>query len=110
MTKRVHVVLGAGHTGPLLAEGVRRRRIVDGSGSVAFHPACSYVQGCHERSAATLARADRPGHGEQDLAIIENRIRELDRHGPPNAPGYACAVCKDAELHRLAAILKERVR
>ena len=43
------------------------------------------------------------------LEIIENRIRELDRHGPPNARGHGCAACKDAELHRLAALLEERV-
>jgi hypothetical protein len=50
------------------------------------------------------------------LEIVENRIRELDRHGPPNARGHGCAArghgcaaCKDAELHRLAAILEERV-
>ena len=40
------------------------------------------------------------------LALIEDRIRELDRHGPPNAPGYGCVACRDAELHRLVAVLK----
>jgi hypothetical protein len=44
------------------------------------------------------------------IALIESRIRELDRHGPPNAPGYGCAACKDAELHRLVAVLKEQAR
>jgi hypothetical protein len=40
------------------------------------------------------------------VALIEDRIRELDRHGPPNAPGHGCVACKDAELHRLVAVLK----
>ena len=42
------------------------------------------------------------------VALIEERIRELDRHGPPNARGYGCAACKDAELHRLVAVLKDQ--
>lgn len=44
------------------------------------------------------------------VALIEDRIRELDRHGPPNAPGYGCVACRDAELHRLFAVLKEQGR
>jgi hypothetical protein len=41
------------------------------------------------------------------LSIIERRIADLDRRGPPNAPGHACNSCKDAELHRLLGVLRE---
>ncbi len=43
------------------------------------------------------------------IALIESRIHELDRRGPPNAPGYGCSACKDAELDRLVAVLKEQL-
>lgn len=41
------------------------------------------------------------------IAAIERRIADLDRRGPPNAPGHACITCKDAELHRLLGVLRE---
>jgi NAD(P)H-nitrite reductase large subunit len=41
------------------------------------------------------------------VAAIERRIADLDRLGPPTAPGHACGTCKDAELHRLLGVLRE---
>ena len=41
------------------------------------------------------------------VAAIERRIADLDRLGPPNAPGHSCSACKDAELHRLLGVLRE---
>lgn len=41
------------------------------------------------------------------VAAIERRIADLDRRGPPNAPGHSCNACKDAELHRLLGVLRE---
>jgi hypothetical protein len=41
------------------------------------------------------------------VAAIERRIADLDRLGPPNARGYACTSCRDAELHRLLGVLRE---
>jgi hypothetical protein len=41
------------------------------------------------------------------VAAIERRIADLDRLGPPNAPGHVCSACKDAELHRLLGVLRE---
>ena len=41
------------------------------------------------------------------VAAIERRIADLDRLGPPNAPGHACGACKDAELRRLLGVLRE---
>ena len=43
------------------------------------------------------------------IAAIERRIADLDRRGPPNAPGHTCSSCKDAELHRLLGVLREVV-
>ena len=43
------------------------------------------------------------------VSAIERRIADLDRLGPPNAPGHACTTCKDAELHRLLGVLRELV-
>ena len=39
-------------------------------------------------------------------SVIERRIADLDRLGPPNAPGHACTVCKDGELHRILGVLR----
>ena len=39
-------------------------------------------------------------------SVIERRIGDLDRLGPPNAPGHACTVCKDGELHRMLGVLR----
>ncbi len=39
-------------------------------------------------------------------SLIERRIAELDRLGPPNARGYACNACRDGELHRLLGIVR----
>lgn len=39
-------------------------------------------------------------------SLIERRITELDRLGPPNARGYACNACRDGELHRLLGIIR----
>jgi hypothetical protein len=39
-------------------------------------------------------------------SVIERRIADLDRLGPPNAPGHGCTVCKDGELHRLLGVLR----
>ena len=44
------------------------------------------------------------------IALIERRIVDLDRLGPPNAPGHACITCKDGELHRLLGALRELAR
>ncbi len=44
---------------------------------------------------------------QEVVALIERRIRDLDRLGPPNAPGHACITCKDAELHRLLGAVRE---
>jgi hypothetical protein len=41
------------------------------------------------------------------VAAIERRIADLDRRGPPNAPGHSCNACKDAELHRLLGVLRQ---
>lgn len=41
------------------------------------------------------------------VSAIERRIADLDRLGPPNAPGHACTTCKDAELHRLLGVLRK---
>jgi hypothetical protein len=41
------------------------------------------------------------------VAAIERRIADVDRRGPPNAPGHSCNSCKDAELHRLLGVLRE---
>ena len=40
------------------------------------------------------------------VSAIERRIADLDRLGPPNAPGHTCAACKDGELHRLLGVLR----
>jgi hypothetical protein len=40
------------------------------------------------------------------IALIEQRIVDLDRVGPPNARGHACSACKDAELHRLLGVVR----
>lgn len=42
-------------------------------------------------------------------SLIERRIAELDRLGPPNARGYACNACRDGELHRLLGIIRGMV-
>jgi hypothetical protein len=41
------------------------------------------------------------------VSAIERRIADLDRLGPPNAPGHACTTCKDAELHRLLGVVRK---
>ena len=41
------------------------------------------------------------------VSIIEHRITDLDRLGPPTAPGYACNACRDGELHRLLGIFRD---
>jgi hypothetical protein len=41
------------------------------------------------------------------VSSIERRIADLDRLGPPNAPGHGCSACKDTELHRLLGVLRE---
>lgn len=51
----------------------------------------------HELDRPTLLRV---------VSTIERRIADLDRRGPPNAPGHCCNSCKDAELHRLLGILR----
>jgi hypothetical protein len=43
------------------------------------------------------------------VSAIERRIADLDRLGPPNARGYTCTACRDAELHRLLGVLRELV-
>ncbi len=51
-----------------------------------------------------------PGQNPETLlkvaSLIERRIAELDRLGPPNAPGYACNACRDGELHRLVGVVR----
>ncbi len=41
------------------------------------------------------------------VSVIERRITDLDRLGPPNAPGYACNACRDGELHRLLGVIRD---
>lgn len=54
-----------------------------------------------------------PGQNPDTLlsvaSLIERRIAELDRLGPPNARGFACNACRDGELHRLLGIIRGMV-
>jgi hypothetical protein len=33
----------------------------------------------------------------QAAAALEAQLRDLERRGPPNAPGYGCVHCRDSE-------------
>lgn len=57
-------------------------------------------------SASPVPELDRPTL-LRVVSAIEHRIADLDRRGPPNAPGHCCNSCKDAELHRLLGVLRE---
>jgi hypothetical protein len=57
-------------------------------------------------TSASPAELDRPTL-LRVVSAIERRIADLDRRGPPNAPGHCCNSCKDAELHRLLGVLRE---
>ncbi len=58
----------------------------------------------------TAPTSSAPGQSPDTLltvaALIERRIAELDRLGPPNARGYACNACRDGELHRFLGIIR----
>ena len=40
--------------------------------------------------------------------VVDGRLRDLARRGPPGAEGHACVHCHDAEARRLAMALRER--
>jgi hypothetical protein len=42
----------------------------------------------------------------QVVAVLETRLRDLARLGPPNAPGYGCVHCRDAQAHQFISYLR----
>src|SRR5512142_2831248 len=42
----------------------------------------------------------------QAAAVLEARLADLGRRGPPNAPGYGCAMCRDAEARSFISYLR----
>lgn len=66
---------------------------------------CSYVQLAMNSSTAADPSLHRPTLLKV-VSVVERRIADLDRLGPPNFPGYACNACRDGELHRLLGILR----
>lgn len=42
----------------------------------------------------------------QIAAVLETRLTKLGRRGPPNAPGYGCAMCRDAEARSFISYLR----
>jgi hypothetical protein len=42
----------------------------------------------------------------QIAAVLEARLDELGRRGPPNAPGYGCVHCRDLEAHSFITYLR----
>jgi hypothetical protein len=42
----------------------------------------------------------------QTAAVLEARLADLARRGPPNAPGYGCAMCRDAEARSFISYLR----
>jgi hypothetical protein len=40
--------------------------------------------------------------------LVDHRLADLARRGPPGAEGHACVHCHDAEARRLAQALRER--
>ena len=43
----------------------------------------------------------------QTAAMLEDRLRDLGRRGPPNAPGYGCVYCRDATAHSFISHLRD---
>jgi hypothetical protein len=41
--------------------------------------------------------------------LVDRRLAELARRGPPGAEGHGCVHCHDAEARRLALALRDRV-
>lgn len=42
--------------------------------------------------------------------LLDGRLAELARRGPPGAEGHGCVHCRDSEARRFATALRERVR
>lgn len=43
---------------------------------------------------------------DQAATALEKRLRDLGRRGPPSAPGYGCAMCRDAEARSFITYLR----
>jgi hypothetical protein len=51
----------------------------------------------------TRTRAEALAHA---AAILEGRLKDLERRGPPSAPGHGCAMCRDAEARSFITCLR----